>query len=295
VKGSDMRMKKHKTNAYRKDVFDRFLKHRLAVLSLVIIVLEVLVVLILPEALGLNPTQIDFASGAYAAPSLTHWFGTDDVGHDLFARVLSGGRTSLYVGIVSALISLVIGAPLGLLAGYYGGIVEVLLMRLADIFQSFPSMILVLVLVSLIGPSVTSVTLVIGILGWAQSARILHSSVLSVKQRDYVEAARAIGTKNGPIMCKYILPNAFAPLLVNFSFSIASAMLTESGLSFLGMGVQPPNASWGNILYAAQSITVLSDRPWVWVPTGLLLMLTVLSFNFLGDGIRDALDPKMKI
>ena len=201
----------------------------------------------------------------------------------------------MYVGVVSALIGLAIGAPLGLIAGYYGKLVGTIIMRTADLFQSFPSMILVLVLVSLIGPSVTSVVLVIGVLGWAQSARILYSSVLSIRERDYVEAARAIGTRNGTIMRKYILPNAFAPLLVNFSFSIASAILTESGLSFLGMGVQPPKASWGNILYAAQSISVLSSKWWIWVPTGLLLMLTVLSFNFLGDGIRDALDPKMKL
>ena len=284
-----------KSNSYWKDVLGRFVRHKLAVIGLVIIVLEVLAVLILPSVLQIDPNRSDFIAGIYAKPSASHILGTDDVGRDLFARVLSGGSTSLYVGVVSALISVCIGAPLGLLAGYYGKGVEMVIMRLADVFQSIPSMILVLVLVSVIGPSVTSVTLVIGVLGWASSARILHSSVLSVRERDYVEAARAIGTKNGKIMFRYVLPNAFAPLLVNFSFSIASAILTESGLSFLGMGVQPPNASWGNILYAAQSISILTNMPWVWVPTGLLLVLTVLSFNFLGDGVRDALDPKMKV
>ncbi len=284
-----------KRSSYFRDVLSRFLRHKMAVIGLVLIILEVLCVLLLPQIMHLNPTRSDFSAGTYAAPSAKHLLGTDDVSRDLFARVVYGGRTSLYVGVVSAIFSLAIGAPLGLLAGYYGKATGTLIMRMADLFQSFPSMILVLVLVSLIGPSVTSVTLVIGILGWAQSARILYSSVLTVRERDYVEAALAIGTHNGTIMRRYILPNAFAPLLVNFSFSIASAILTESGLSFLGMGVQPPKASWGNILYAAQSITVLSTKWWVWLPTGVLLMLTVLSFNFLGDGIRDALDPKMKL
>lgn len=282
-------------SSYFRDVLERFLRHKMAVIGLTIIVVEVLSVLLLPQLLHLNPTRSDFSAGVYAEPSTKHILGTDDISRDLFARVIYGGRTSLYVGVVSALIGLAIGAPLGLIAGYYGKLVGTIIMRTADLFQSFPPMILVLVLVSLIGPSVTSVVLVIGVLGWAQSARILYSSVLSIRERDYVEAARAIGTRNGTIMRKYILPNAFAPLLVNFSFSIASAILTESGLSFLGMGVQPPKASWGNILYAAQSISVLSSKWWIWVPTGLLLMLTVLSFNFLGDGIRDALDPKMKL
>lgn len=286
---------KGKSNAYWKDVLARFVRHKLAVIGLIVILLEVFAVTALPAILQIDPNRSDFIAGIYAAPSAGHILGTDDVGRDLFSRVLHGGRTSLYVGVASALISLIIGAPLGLLAGYYGKAVEMTIMRLADLFQSFPSMILVLVLVSVIGPSITSVTLVIGVLGWASSARILHSSVLSVRERDYVEAARAIGTKNGGIMFRYVLPNAFAPLLVNFSFSIASAILTESGLSFLGMGVQPPNASWGNILYAAQSISILTNMPWVWVPTGVLLVLTVLSFNFLGDGVRDALDPKMKV
>lgn len=289
-------MKREKTrSSYFQDVLNRFIRHKMAVIGLVLIIMEVLCVLLLPQIMNLNPTRSDFSAGAYAAPSAKHLLGTDDISRDLFARVVYGGRTSLYVGVFSAVISLVLGAPLGLLAGYYGKTTGTVIMRMADLFQSFPSMILVLVLVSLIGPSVTSVTLVIGVLGWAQSARILYSSVLTVRERDYVEAALAIGTRNGTIMRRYILPNAFAPLLVNFSFSIASAILTESGLSFLGMGVQPPKASWGNILYAAQSISVLSTKWWIWLPTGVLLMLTVLSFNFLGDGIRDALDPKMKL
>ena len=156
-------------------------------------------------------------------------------------------------------------------------------------------MILVLVLVAVVGPSVWSVTLVIGVMGWPQFARLIYGNVLSVREKEYVESARAIGTKNLDIIVKYVLPNSFTPVLIAITFRTAQAIIMESSLSFLGMGVQPPQASWGNMMYDAQSITVLSSRPWMWVPPGLCLILTVLSINFFGDGVRDALDPKMKI
>ena len=155
--------------------------------------------------------------------------------------------------------------------------------------------ILILVLVSVIGPSVWTVTLVIGILGWTDFAKLIYGNVLSVREKEYVESAKAVGTKDIPLLIKYVIPNAFAPILINFTFRTAQAIIQESALSFLGMGVQPPEASWGNILYAAQSITVLSSRPWLWVPPGILLVLTVSGINFIGDGIRDALDAKTKI
>ena len=168
-------------------------------------------------------------------------------------------------------------------------------MRAADIFMSFPSMILILVLVALIGPSVWTVTFVIGVLGWTDFAKLIYGNVLSVREKEYVESAKAVGTKDLPILIKYVIPNAFAPILINFTFRTAQAIIQESALSFLGMGVQPPEASWGNILYAAQSITTLSTRPWLWIPPGILLVLTVSSINFIGDGIRDALDARTKI
>ena len=168
-------------------------------------------------------------------------------------------------------------------------------MRSADIFMSFPSMILILVLVAIFGPSVWTVTLVIGVLGWTDFAKLMYGNVLSVKNKEYVESAKAIGTKDFRLLVKYIIPNSFAPVLINFTFRTAQAIIQESSLSFLGMGVQPPEASWGNILYAAQSIVVLSHRPWLWIPPGILLVLTVCSINFMGDGMRDALDSKMKI
>ena len=290
-----MQKKESQRRSYWRDVLERFTRHKLAMAGLLIILAELVLVIFLPMIMKLNPYSMDAVGGFGDAPSAAHILGTDDVGRDLFARLLYGGRTSLFVGILSALISLGIGVPLGLLAGYYRGAPGIVIMRLADVFMSVPSMILVLVLVAVIGPSIQSVTIVIGIMGWPQFARQLYGNVLSVREKDYVEAAVAIGEKNGRIMRKYILPNAFAPVIITFTFSIASAILQESGLSFLGMGVQTPQASWGNIMYAAQSITILSKKPWMWIPPGVALLLTVLSFNFFGDGLRDALDPKTKL
>lgn len=283
-----------KKDSYYRDVLKRFTAHKLAMLGLAIILLEVLLVVILPVVMKLDPYTSDIQAFG-AAPSAEHFLGTDDTGRDIFARLIYGGRVSLLVGLLSAIISLCIGVPLGLLAGYYKGIWETIVMRAADIFMSFPSMILILVLVSLIGPSVWTVTLVIGVLGWTDFAKLIYGNVLSVREKEYVESAKAVGTKDLAILIKYIIPNAFAPILINFTFRTAQAIIQESALSFLGMGVQPPQASWGNILYAAQSITVLSSKPWLWIPPGILLILTVCSINFIGDGIRDALDSKMKI
>ena len=260
----------------------------------IVLLIEVLAVLLLPAIMKLDPYSMDYMAFG-GGPSPEHILGCDDVGRDLFARLIFGGRVSLMVGICSALISLVIGVPLGLVAGYFRGAVETVIMRCADIFMSFPNMILILVLASVLGQSLTTVTLVIGFLGWTEFARLIYASVLSVREKDYVESAKAIGAKNGTILLRYVLPNSFAPVIISFTFRTAQAIITESSLSFLGLGVQPPEASWGNILYYAQSISVLSTKLYMWVPAGVVLVLTVLSINFIGDGIRDALDTKMKI
>lgn len=281
-------------STYFKDVLQRFMRHKMAMLGLIILCIEILLMFILPVVMDLDPTM-STVGGFGAKPSMEHIFGTDDVGRDNLARLLSGGKTSLYVGLFSTMLSLLIGVPLGLIAGYFRGILETVIMRLADVFMSFPAMILILVLVAIVGPSVHSVTFVIGFMGWPTFAKLLYANVLSVREKEYVEAARAVGTRHLDIIVKYILPNAFAPVLVAFTFRLANAIIQESTLSFLGMGVQPPQASWGNILYAAQSLSILSRRPWMWMPAGIALLLTVLSINFFGDGLRDALDPKMKI
>ena len=287
-------MKKRENESYLSEVLSKLTEHKMAMVGLFVITLEIILVVVLPFIMHLNPYDSDYTAFS-AAPSGLHILGTDAIGRDIFARLVYGGRTSLLVGLLSTIISCAIGVPLGLIAGYFRGKAEIAIMRVADIFMSFPSIVLILVLVAVIGPSIWSVTIVIGALGWTQFARLIYANVLSVSEKEYVESARAIGTSNYKIITKYILPNSFAPILIAITFQMASAILMESSLSFLGMGVQPPGASWGNMLYDAQSITVLSKRLWIWMPPGIALLITVLSINFLGDGIRDALDPKIKI
>lgn len=287
-------MKKRENESYLSEVLSKLTEHKMAMVGLFVITLEIILVVVLPFIMHLNPYDSDYTAFS-AAPSGLHILGTDAIGRDIFARLVYEGRTSLLVGLLSTIISCAIGVPLGLIAGYFRGKAEIAIMRVADIFMSFPSIVLILVLVAVIGPSIWSVTIVIGVLGWTQFARLIYANVLSVSEKEYVESARAIGTSNYKIITKYILPNSFAPILIAITFQMASAILMESSLSFLGMGVQPPGASWGNMLYDAQSITVLSKRLWIWMPPGIALLITVLSINFLGDGIRDALDPKIKI
>lgn len=287
-------MMKKENESYLSEVISKLTEHKMAMAGLVVILLEIILVVVLPLVLKLNPYDSDYTA-FFATPDSVHILGTDAIGRDVFARLVYGGRTSLLVGFCSTIISCAIGVPLGLIAGYFRGKTEIAIMRVADVFMSFPSIVLILVLVAVIGPSIWSVTLVIGVLGWTQFARLIYANVLSVSEKEYVESARAIGTPDLKIITQYILPNSFAPILIAITFQMASAILMESSLSFLGMGVQPPGASWGNMLYDAQSITVLSKRLWIWMPPGIALLVTVLSINFLGDGIRDALDPKIKI
>ena len=270
-----------------------FKKHKLACVGLVFVMIEILAVALLPIILKADPYVMD-SLNFNQAPSAQHWVGTDDVGRDIFARLLYGGRVSLMVGILSTIISIVIGLPLGLLAGYYRGMIESIVMRFCDIFMSVPTMVLILVIVAVFEPSLVTIITVIGITGWPAVAKLIYGNVLSVRSKEYVEAAKAIGTRDRVIILKYVLPNSVAPLWMTVAFRISQAIITESSLSFLGAGIQAPQASWGNIIYAAQNLVVLTQRWWIWLPAGLLLMLTVVSINLVGEGVRDALDPKMK-
>ena len=272
----------------------KFIRNKRAMTGLAVVALLTLSVLLLPLVLDLDPYTTDREAGFNQPPSAAHIFGTDDVGRDLFARALYGGRTSLFVGITATIISVLIGIPLGLIAGYFRGIAESIIMRTADAFMSFPSMVLILVLVAVFGPSILTVTVVIGVLGWTSIAKLIYGNVLSIREREYIEAARAVGQRTGPILFSEVLPNAIPPVWANLSFRVAGAVLTESSLSFLGMGVQAPQASWGNIIFAAQNLLVLTARPWVWLPPGICIILVVIGFNFIGEGVRDALDPKTR-
>jgi len=272
----------------------KFIRNKRAMTGLAVVALLTLSVLLLPLVLDLDPYTTDREAGFNQPPSAAHIFGTDDVGRDLFARALYGGRTSLFVGITATIISVLIGIPLGLIAGYFRGIAESIIMRTADAFMSFPSMVLILVLVAVFGPSILTVTVVIGVLGWTSIAKLIYGNVLSIREREYIEAARAVGQRTGPILFSEVLPNAIPPVWANLSFRVAGAVLTESSLSFLGMGVQTPQASWGNIIFAAQNLLVLTARPWVWLPPGICIILVVIGFNFIGEGVRDALDPETR-
>ena len=272
----------------------KFLHNKKAMFGLFIVVLLALAVLLIPLFMDLDPYTTDRAAGFNKGPSETHILGTDDVGRDLFARVLYGGRVSLFVGITSTIISVLVGISLGLIAGYFRGAAESIIMRTADAFMSFPSMVLILVLVAVFGPSILTVTVVIGILGWTAIAKLIYGNVLSIREREYIQAAKTSGTSTWTILFSEVLPNAIPPVWANISFRVAGAILTESSLSFLGMGVQTPQASWGNIIYAAQNLMVLTARPWVWIPPGVCIILVVIGFNFIGEGVRDALDPKTK-
>lgn len=286
-------LEKNKKSTFYGDVIHKFLSYKLAIICLIFLLIIILTVIFVPMFVPLEPYVSK--SMPNMAPDAEHILGTDDVGRDLFSRVVYGGRTSLAIGFFSSLVSSLIGVPLGLLAGYCKGVVEMFIMRLVDIFQSVPAMVLILVFVSIIGPSMTSVILIIGLSGWTSYTRILYGNILSIREKEYVEAANAIGAKRGRVILKYIFPNTFSPVLVTFSFGFASAILQESALSFLGMGVQAPTSSWGNILQAAQSVSTIATRWWIWVPSGTLLFLTVFSINMIGDGLRDALDPKTEL
>ena len=272
----------------------KFMHNRKAVLGLIIVCFLVLAVILIPIFMKLDPYTTDRAVGFNKAPCSGHPLGTDDVGRDLFARLLYGGRISLFVGIMSTIISVLIGIPLGLIAGYFRGIAETVIMRVADAFMSFPTMVLILVLVAVFGPSILTVTVVIGVLGWTAIAKLIYGNVLSIREREYIQATKAIGMSTPKILLSEILPNAIPPVWANISFRVAGAILTESSLSFLGMGVQTPQASWGNIIFAAQNLLVLTARPWVWFPPGICIILVVVGFNFIGEGVRDALDTKTK-
>ncbi|WP_417092392.1 ABC transporter permease [Intestinimonas timonensis] len=270
----------------------RLRSDRRVVVCMAILALEILGVLLLPPLLGLEPDVTDRAAGFWAAPSAEHWLGTDDVGRDVLARLICGGRISLLVGFASAAINLAVGVPLGLLAGYRRGAWEFWIMRLADVFQSFPSIVLILCLVTLVGASVLNLVLVIGLLGWPGITRLVYGNVLSVREKEYILAVRALGARTGTILTRNVLPNVVAPVWAALGQRVGRAILSESSLSFLGVGIRAPQASWGNLMQSATSLAVLTGRPWVWLPPGILIILTVVCLQSLGNALRDAMDPR---
>ena len=271
-----------------------FWADRWAAAAAVFLGVEILVVLLLPLFLGQDPNLTDREAGFWAPPSSQHLLGTDDVGRDIFARLLYGGRTSLLVGFASAARGAVLGVPLGLLAGYKGGKWEYWIMRACDTFRSFPSIILVLAIVNLVGPSVWNIILVIGGLGWASVARLVYSGTLSAKKAEYVEASRVLGATDRDILFRTILPNVVSPVWAALPLKVVRAILSESSLSFLGVGLRTPEASWGNMAQCAMELVNLTTRPWAWIPPGLCIVATALALLLVGEGLRKALHPRQR-
>ncbi|OAB30060.1 peptide ABC transporter permease [Paenibacillus macquariensis subsp. defensor] len=275
---------------YTQQIIRRFRKNRLAVAGLVVIILLIFTGLFAPWLTPHNPNEVTAVFSA--SPSTTHLLGTDQVGRDVLSRLIYATRISLIVGFITVSIYVTIGTILGLISAYYGGWMDMIVMRLTDIFMSFPYLMVILVVVSILGSSLTTIILVLALFSWPTVARLVRGSVLSLKELDYVKAGVALGLSPARILFSHILPNALGPIIVNATFGVAAAILSEAGLSFLGMGIQPPTPSWGNMLSDAQSLTVLTNQLWLWVPAGSILLVTVLAINFMGDGLRDALDPK---
>jgi len=276
----------------RNRAWRRFRHHRLALAGTVIIILIGLMVIGAALLTPYDPVKINPAT-RYASPSSQHVLGTDRLGRDAWSRLLYGGRVSLSVGIVAVSIFMTIGTILGGISGFFGGWVDMLIQRLTEIVMTFPTLLLIITVISLVGPSIFNVFLTIGLFGWPSVCRLVRGQFLSLRQMDYTTAAQAAGVPTGRIIFRHLLPNTVAPLVVAATLGVASSILTETGLSFLGLGAPPPTPSWGNMINDATAITVLEQYPWLWIPPGVAISLCVLAINLIGDGLRDALDPRM--
>lgn len=280
------------------DAWKRYKKNKLAVFGLGFLILLIMLSIFAPVIAPHNPYQsIMNDSGGldvYSPPSNKFIFGTDKLGRDIFSRILYAGRVSLSVGIISVAISITVGVLLGSLSGYYGGWIDTLIMRIVDVVYCFPVLFLIITVSTLLKPSIINVMIIIGLVNWTNTARLVRGEILKVRELEFVLAAKALGVKDRWIIIEHIIPNILAPILVQATLQTAQAILTEASLSFLGVGVQQPIPSWGNMLNEAMSIMVLRTKPWVWFPPGIAILLTVLSINFIGDGLRDAIDPKLK-
>jgi peptide/nickel transport system permease protein len=296
----------HKTRTPLQMALRRFTRHRAAMLGLVLLVAVFLYVVVGSFVFTEKDANYNDTSFRLKPPSVEHPFGTDRVGRDIMARTIYGGQISLMIGALAVLVEVTLGTALGAIAGYYGGMVDSLLMRFTEAMLSIPSLLLLLVMAKFFGGqiadvqmfgrtfsgSVVVIILILGLTSWMSLARIVRSTVLSLKEQDFIQAARALGATNARIIIAHILPNSLASIIVSATLGVAGAILAEAYISFLGLGVQAPTASWGNILTEAQEFQIIKDAPWYWFFPGMLILLTVLSINFVGDGLRDALDPR---
>lgn len=284
--------------AYKKksqiwDVWSRFKRNKMAMIGLFILIIMILTA-IFADVIADFETQVvrQNITNRLQPPSAEHWFGTDEFGRDIFARIVHGTRVSMQVGIVSVGIALAVGGFFGALAGYYGKIVDNVIMRVMDVFMAVPGILLAIAIVAALGSSMTNLMIAVGISNMPIYARIVRASVLSVKDMEFIEAARAIGAKNRTIIISHIIPNSLAPVIVQATLGVAGAILAAAALSFIGLGIQPPNPEWGAMLSSGRAF--MRDHPHVVMFPGLFIMFTILVLNMIGDGLRDALDPRLK-
>ncbi|AKG33509.1 MULTISPECIES: nickel transporter permease [Paenibacillus] len=274
-----------------RDAWKAFRKNKTAMLGLGIIVFFILIALLAPFIAPYDYKE-QVLMDRLKAPSAAHWFGTDDLGRDMFTRIIYGARISLWVGFFSVIGSIIVGTLLGVLAGFYGRWIDMLISRLFDILLAFPSILLAIAIVAILGPSLQNALYAIAIVNIPTYGRLVRAKVLSLKSEEYITAARAIGMKNTRILLTHILPNSLTPIIVQGTLGIATAIIEAAALGFLGLGAQPPEPEWGKML--SDSRQFIQKAPWTVVFPGLSIMLTVLGFNLMGDGLRDVLDPRMK-
>jgi peptide/nickel transport system permease protein len=273
--------------------WERFRRHRLALFGLIVLALIGIASYGADILSPFDPNAIDILA-RNRAPSLEHLLGTDGTGRDVATRLLYAGRVSLTVAIVAVALAAAIGILVGSLSGYFGGAIDTLLMRLTDAIMSVPTVIVAIALVAVLGPNLRNVIILFGVLGWPAMARIVRAQFPSYRQSMFVEASHALGANHLRIIFRHILPNSVGAIVVTATFDAGKAILLEAGLSFLGLGVQPPAASWGNMINAARTVAIIENFPWLWLPPGLMIATTVLVLNFIGDGLRDALDPRSR-
>ena len=271
----------------------RFCRHKLAVISLAILTVLIVLAMLAPIIAPYAPNKV--SGGFSKPPDAKHWLGTDQIGRDMFSRLLYAMRVSLLVGFLATLISTVIGVVLGLISGYFGGWVDRAIMSFTDMVMSFPYILLVLVAAAIFEPGMWSIILILGFVDWPGVTRLVRGNVLSLRETNFCKSDVTAGMPGRYILFSEILPNTMAPVLVYATSVFAISILDEAALSFLGMGVQAPTASLGNILNGAQSLTILTSKPWLWLPAGILIILLVICINFVGDALRDALDPRASL
>lgn len=290
---------KQKQNFFKTDAWKRFSKNRLALFGLAVILVMVLAAIFAP-IIAQNDPYVSLVNEAgvplknMSPDQSGTLLGTDSIGRDEFSRLIYAARVSMSVGLVAVGISTIVGVILGAISGYFGGVADLIIMRCVDVVNCFPVMFLIIIIATILKPSIYNVMIIIGLCNWTGTARLVRGEILRVREMEYVQAAVSLGATDFRIIFSHIIPNVMAPIIVEATMQMARAIMTEASLSYLGCGVQLPTASWGNMLMEANNLATLTKRPWQWLPAGICIFLSVLSINFIGDGLRDAFDAKQK-